>query len=507
MLRFASAIVLASLWVGCCVAQSEGTAKATPQFRPQVHFSPQRNWTNDPNGLVYFDGEYHLFFQYNPFGDEWGHMSWGHAVSTDLLHWHQLPVAIPEAGGEMVFTGSVVVDEKNSSGLCVDGKACMVAVFTGDSSPASGHREVQNLAVSQDRGRTWTRYAGNPVLDLHKSDFRDPSVTWNEGIHAWLMTVALPTEHRVAFYRSADLKDWSRVGTFGPDGATSGVWECPDLLQIPAKDGRSSVWALKVGLNPGSLQGGSGEQYFLGSFDGKTFRRSTAAGSHGWTDYGKDSYCAISYNHLPTGERPTLLGWMANWDYAKYLPTAPWRGQMTLARRVTFVQDRDGMALSQTPVIAPMRVGAGEAIAKELAGGRDSAALVETESPAELVLRFDPGDAESFGVRLYSDGGHWTEVGFDRAKMQFYVDRTHSGQEVAKGFLTRTNAPLAEHRPFDVHLVMDRSSVEAFAQGGTIAMTNLIFPPTEHVEVRLVRKGGHGALKVSGRSWKLRSAR
>ena len=407
----------------------------------------------------------------------------------------------------MVFTGSVVVDEKNSSGLCASGKACMVAVFTGDSSPAAGHREVQDLAVSQDRGRTWTRYAGNPVLDLHKSDFRDPSVTWNEGIHAWLMTLALPNEHEVAFYRSANLKEWTRLGTFGPDGATSGVWECPDLLQIPSKDGRSSVWALKVGLNPGSLQGGSGEQYFLGSFDGKTFKRSAAAGSQGWTDYGKDSYCAISYNHLPAGEPPTLLGWMANWDYAKYLPTAPWRGQMTLARRVTFVRDQDGMGLSQTPVIAPMREGAGEAIVKELAGDRDSAVLVETESPAELVLRFDPADAESFGVRLYSDGGHWTEVGFDRAKMQFYVDRTHSGLEVAKGLPTRTDAPLAEHRPFDVHLVMDRSSVEAFAQGGTIAMTNLIFPPTEHVEVRLVREGGHGALKVSGRSWKLRSAR
>lgn len=509
MLRFARTILLASVAICSCAAQNsmDSVPRETANFRPQVHFSPQRNWTNDPNGLVYFEGEYHLFFQYNPFGDQWGHMSWGHAVSKDLLHWQELPVAILEADGEMVFTGSVVVDEKNSSGLCKGGNGCMVAVYTGDSSPATGHREVQNLAVSQDRGRTWTRYAGNPVLDLHKADFRDPNVNWNEESQSWLMAVALPQEHQVAFYDSPDLKQWTRVGTFGPDGAISGVWECPDLLHIPAKDGRSDIWALKVGLNPGSLQGGSGEQYFLGSFDGKTFTRSAEPGSHGWTDYGEDSYCAISYNHLPAGDPPTLLGWMSNWEYAKELPTAPWRGQMTLARRVTLVRDQDGLALSQDPVIAPMRQGAGATIAKTLPGKLDSVTLLKSESPAELILNFDPADAQSFGVRLYSDAQHWTEIGFDRTGMHFYIDRTHSGLAIGKGFPTRTEAPLAAHRGFDVHVVMDRSSVEAFAQNGTIAMTNLIFPPTQHLEVKLLRKGGQQALKVTGKSWKLRSAR
>jgi fructan beta-fructosidase len=508
MFRFAGAILLASFAACYCAAQNSNApgSSETANFRPQVHFSPHRNWTNDPNGLVYFDGEYHLFYQYNPFGDQWGHMSWGHAVSKDLLHWTELPVAIPEADGEMVFTGSVVVDEKNTSGLCKDGRACMVAVYTGDSEPATGHREVQNLAVSQDRGRTWTRYAGNPVLDLHMTDFRDPNVSWNEESHSWVMAVALPKEHQVAFYGSPDLKQWTRLGTFGPDGATSGVWECPDLLRIPAKDGRSSMWALKVGLNPGSLQGGSGEQYFLGSFDGKTFTRSGEPGSQGWTDYGKDSYCAISYNHLPAGVPPTLLGWMSNWDYAKDLPTSPWRGQMTLARHVTLVHDEDGLALSQDPVIAAVRDGAGVALAKTVPGTVESVDLFKSESPAELMLRFDPADAQSFGVRVYSDAEHWTEIGFDRARMRFYVDRTRSGLAIAKGFLTRTEAPLAAHRGFDVHVVIDRSSVEAFAQGGTIAMTNLIFPPAEHLEVKLLRRGGHQALRVTGRSWKLHSA-
>jgi sucrose-6-phosphate hydrolase SacC (GH32 family) len=319
------------------------------------------------------------------------------------------------------------------------------------------------------------------------------------------MAVSLPNEHQVAFYTSPDLKHWTRLSTFGPAGATDGQWECPDLLRVPAADGHRSLWALKVGLNPGAPQGGSGEQYFLGTFDGKQFTQSTEPGAHGWTDYGKDSYCAISYNHLPTVERPTLLGWMNNWQYADKLPTSPWRGQMTLARRLTLLHDSAGVALAQEPVIAPTRQGSGIAMTKTLRGSQSSAALVQTDAPAELTLRFDPAGAQSFGVRLYSDAEHWTEIGFDRATMRFYVDRTRSGAEVASGFLMRTEAPLVEGRPFDVHLVVDRSSIEAFAQSGTIAMTNLIYPGSTHIRLQLFRGEGKGTLRVTGRSWKLRS--
>ncbi len=232
------------------------TADYNQPFRPQVHFSPLRNWTNDPNGLVYFRGEYHLFFQYNPEGDEWGHMSWGHAVSRDLLHWRQLPVAIPEQNGIMIFTGSVVIDQDNTSGFCAHGEPCLVAIYTGNSQTPEGGRQTQNLAYSLDDGRTWTKYAKNPVLDLRLADFRDPSVSWDAETHRWHMAVSLPQEHRISFYSSPNLKEWTHLSDFGRAGNTAGAWECPDLVRVPFADGRGSMWALKIGINPGALQGG-----------------------------------------------------------------------------------------------------------------------------------------------------------------------------------------------------------------------------------------------------------
>jgi fructan beta-fructosidase len=310
------------LLVAICLLTTMGANGQSPaydqQYRPQVHFSPQKNWTNDPNGLVYFNHEYHLFYQFNPFGDEWGHMSWGHAVSKDLLHWQELPVAIPEENGTMIFTGSVVVDRENSSGFCAPKTSCLVAIYTGHQ--VDGTRQAQDLAYSRDDGRTWTKYEKNPVLDLHLKDFRDPSVSWNDATQRWVMAVSLPKEHKVRFYASKNLKEWTMLSDFGPAGDVAGDWECPDLLQIPASDGKQGIWALKVGLNPGAPQGGSGEQYFLGSFDGKAFAASREPGAHGWTNYGKDDYCAISFNGLPSGEEPVLLGWMNNWQYASIRP-------------------------------------------------------------------------------------------------------------------------------------------------------------------------------------------
>ena len=225
----------------------------------------------------------------------------------------------------MVFTGSVVVD-KNTSGLCGTKPECMVAVYTGHRSTPGRVRQTQNLASSVDLGRSWTRYGGNPVIDLEMPDFRDPSVFWDEQQNRWVMAVALPKEHKVRFYSSQNLKQWSQLSDFGPTGDVDGDWECPDLLHIPDENGTDGMWMLKVGLNPGAPQGGSGEQYFLGNFDGKQFTRSNKPGSNGWTNYGKDDYCAISFNHLPTGAKPVLLGWMNNWQYASKLPTSPcWR--------------------------------------------------------------------------------------------------------------------------------------------------------------------------------------
>lgn len=497
---FAGLVAMTALTLCALTAKTQTTGYDQP-YRPQVHFSPKEHWTNDPNGLVYFRGEYHLFFQYNPFGDEWGHMSWGHAISPDLLHWKELPVAIPETAAGMIFTGSIVVDSRNSSGFCAPRSECLVAIYTEDNQTA--HRQTQNVAYSRDNGRTWTRFAGNPVLDLHLADFRDPSVSWNERSHQWVMAVSLPKEHKVRFYASQNLKNWIQLSDFGPTGATAGDWECPDLIEIPGSSSRDTLWALKVGLNPGAPQGGSGEQYFLGKFDGKSFMQSSVAGSHGWTNYGKDDYCAISFNGLPKGEKPILLGWMSNWQYAAKLPTSPWRGQMSLPRRLSWLEDGAGLALKQEAITEPVR-GTGTPISISLGANTPTKMIVSLPIPYELDLQFDRPSEQHFGIRLYSDAEHWTEIGFDRSRGQFYIDRTKSGAAPRPDFPTKTTAPLIASRPYDLRLIVDRSSVEAYAQNGTIAMTDLIYPPTKDSRIELFSESGK-PVTITGNGWKLKS--
>lgn len=265
--RLLSVLMMGVTFV-CGAANSTGYYSEA--FRPQYHFTPEKNWMNDPNGLVYYEGEYHLFYQYNPFGDKWGHMSWGHAVSPDMVHWQHLPLALPEADGVMIFSGSAVVDWKNSSGFGKDGKPPLVAIYTGCRVDSDGV-QFECIAYSNDKGRTWTKYPGNPVINLNSKDFRDPKVQWYEPTKSWIMTVSLSAEHKVCFYGSPNLKDWTLLSKFGPAGATSGVWECPDLFQLPVTGTDEKRWVLAVNINPGSIAGGSGGQYFIGQFDGKQF--------------------------------------------------------------------------------------------------------------------------------------------------------------------------------------------------------------------------------------------
>jgi len=278
--------------VGACLASAAvaataaATAQATPPssstmyqelYRPQFHFTPAQNWMNDPNGLVYYKGEYHLFFQYNPFGSQWGNMSWGHAVSRDLVDWKQLPVAIPMEGDELIFSGSAVVDKDNTSGFGTRKNPPMVAIYTS-ARPGS---QAQSLAYSTDRGRTWTKYAGNPVLDIGSAEFRDPKVFWYAPQHKWVMAVSKALEHKIALYSSADLKTWTHMSDFGPANATGGAWECPDLFPLAVHGNRHRTkWVLIVNINPGGIAGGSGAQYFVGDFDGTTFKAGNIAGAY-----------------------------------------------------------------------------------------------------------------------------------------------------------------------------------------------------------------------------------
>ena len=487
------AIVIGLLAAWCGAAQPGGYDQP---FRPQYHFSPRQNWTNDPNGLVYFDGEYHLFYQYNPFGDRWGHMSWGHAVSRDLLHWEELPVALPEENGVMIFTGSTVVDRNNSSGFCSGGKPCMVAVYTGHT-PAAGGRpalQTQNIAYSNDRGRTWTKYSGNPVLDLHLSDFRDPDVFWSDAARRWVMVVALPNEHKVLIYGSGDLKKWERVSEFGPAGAAGGQWECPTLAQVPvAGAARESRWVLKIGVNPGALQGGSGEQYFVGSFDGTRFTNENPAATTLWTDYGKDCYCALPFNGPPPGGLPVMLGWMNNWQYAGDVPTRPWRGQMTIPRHLQLKKTASGMRLAQEPIDLKALRGAHVAWR-----GSDTTALNRAlaekarGSSWELRATVRPGDAQEVGWKVLAGGGKYTQIGYSAGSGEFFVDRTNSGETgFQRNFPVRTSVKWpAGGGPLDFVILVDRSTVEVFAQGGLVAITNLVYPPADAQGVEFYAEGG-----------------
>ncbi len=482
-------------------------------YRPQFHFSPREHWTNDPNGLVYFEGEYHLFFQYNPFGDEWGHMSWGHAVSTDMLHWTQLPVALKEENGVMIFTGSAVVDERNSSGFCTGGKPCLVAVYTGHT-PEQGSKkslQTQNIAYSNDRGRTWTKYSGNPVLDLHMSDFRDPKVFWFEPTHRWIMAVSLPNDHKVRFYDSMDLKQWTQLSDFGPAGAVAGQWECPEIFELPVEGGSGGRrWVLKVGLNPGARLGGSGEQYFVGRFDGKQFTNDNPASLTLWTDYGKDCYCALTFNGLPKSHTPVMLGWMDNWQYAAALPTSPWRGQMTIPRKLSLRNTSEGVRLFQEPIDEMAQLRKSKVESQEQSVEQINKVLKLSDAMKghafELTSTMRLGTARKVGWRLLQQDGTTTVVGYDRSKQTLFIDRTHSGAvDFNRDFASRMDAPLKAGDVLQLRIVVDRSSVELFADGGRVAMTSLVFPPADANGMEAYASDGTPG-KVSATVWALRSA-
>jgi fructan beta-fructosidase len=472
------------VWLAASVLLTASTSAAVraqraEPFRPQYHFTPDRNWMNDPNGMVFYDGEWHLFYQYNPFGEKWGHMSWGHAVSRDLVRWETLPLALAESDGIMIFSGSAVIDWQNTSGFGVGGKPPMVAIYTG-------HREGrqdQRIAYSNDKGRTWTKFAGNPVLDLQKADFRDPKVFWHAASSRWIMTVALSTEKKVRFYASTNLKAWTMVGEFGPAGATDGLWECPDLFELPVEGG-GTKWVLIVNINPGGPAGGSGSQYFTGAFDGRTFTVDTDAKGTRWADYGADFYAGVSWGDVPKVDgRRVWLGWMSNWQYAQDVPTRPWRSEMSVPRSLSLRKTPDGLRLVQTPVreLTTMR----KAPARAFSGGTLIAAnawlAAQKGLPplldVELALNVTAATAP-LTLTLTTAPGEQTDITIDPAAQQLAFDRTRSGKsEFFKGFAAKHAAPLRIGRDgVRVRLLLDASSLEVFAQDGETVLTELIFP-------------------------------
>jgi len=484
-------------------------------YRPQFHYTPPRNWMNDPNGLVYHDGTYHLFHQYNPDGNTWGHMSWYHATSNDLVHWEHQGVAIPEEGNEMIFSGSAVADHNNTSGFGTGEDASpMVAIYTSHYTlPSDSIDEAQSLAYSTDGGETWTKYEGNPVLEHPDPNFRDPYVFWYEPGQTWIMTVALPTQHKVQFYASTDLKTWSHLSDFGPAGSTEGIWECPALFKVPV-DGRadSSWWVLQVDLNPGAVAGGSGGQYFVGSFDGTTFtpHEGSIEDAPHWVDYGPDFYAVIPWKNVPAQDGRTLwLGWMNNWTYAENIPPSPWRSAQTVVRSVSLRLIDDTPHLVQNPIEELQTLCENHVHLEEQTLADEILDLTQkglSGRSLELVVEFNPGDAETVGLNVRVGKNEKTVVGYDAATSSVFVDRRDSGDAgFHDAFADRNAAPLASpDGRVRLRVLVDWSSVEVFASGGARVLTHRIFPDSTSDGVSFFAEGGTAQLARLD-AWSLRS--
>ena len=443
---------------------------ADHHLRPRFHFTPSKNFMNDPNGLVFLDGEYHLFYQHNPEGERWGHMSWGHAVSRDLLRWEHLPLAMREEHGIMIFSGSAVVDHANTSGLCAtSGPACLIAIYTGHTEK----RQTQNLAFSHDRGRTWTKYSGNPVIDLGRGDNRDPKVFWHEPTKRWVMVTVLAGAHKVRLFSSPDLKQWTTLSDFGPAGNTGGAWECPDLFPLPVDGNADDVrWVLDVDTNPGGRVGGSGAQYFVGTFDGTRFVNDNPDSVTLWTDYGKDFYASLSYSGIPASDgRRIWIGWLSNWAYANDEPTSPWRGVQSLPRELSLRRTPDGIRLVQAPV-------------RELASLRATgdARLLGAAGPlpggAEIEIDVTPGTWTEQGVRLSNAEGEEVVVGVTAKPLEVFVDRRRSRlTPFHKEYPGRHAGParFIDGR-LTLQVVFDRTTLEVFVNGGEIVISDRVYP-------------------------------
>ncbi len=459
------------------VGQTGQATTGTEPHRPQFHFSPKAHWMNDPNGMVYLKGTYHLFFQYYPDSTVWGPMHWGHATSKDMVHWQEQPIALyPDSLG-YIFSGSAVVDVNNTSGFGKNGQVPLVAIFTHHNSrmekAKSDKFQYQSLAYSLDEGKTWTKYAGNPVVpNPGIIDFRDPKVRWFEPQKKWIMTLA--TKDRVTFYSSPNLKNWTRESEFGKDlGAHGGVWECPDLF--PIDHNGKKAWVLLVSINPGGPNGGSATQYFVGDFDGKNFKPYSTKTK--WMDYGTDNYAGVTFSN--TGNRTILMGWMSNWQYANVVPTGTWRSATTVPRELGLKEVNRELLLTSTPVKELDELNGKTTTLSNIPvkGSYDIAANTGQKSALFKLVLAAPG-LNDFSVVLANEQGDELVIGYEKSSNSYYIDRTKAGKtNFEKGFGKRHTAPrIAMGYNRSITLLVDEASVELFADGGLTVMTDIFFP-------------------------------
>ncbi|MCI6764722.1 MAG: DUF4980 domain-containing protein [Prevotella sp.] len=426
------------------------------KYRPVYHHTPAWGWMNDPNGMFYKDGVWHLYFQYNPYGSQWENMTWGHSTSTDLIHWTFQGAPIEADAWGTIFSGSAVVDHNNTAGF---GKGAVVAMYT-----SAGENQTQSIAYSNDNGQTFTKYDGNPVLTSNTPDYRDPHVFWNEDIKRWNMIMA--EGQHMDIYSSADLKEWKLESQFGAEyGNHGGVWECPDLMKMKVRGTDQYKWMLLCNINPGGPFGGSATQYFVGQFDGHKFTCESAPEVTKWMDYGKDHYATVTFDNAPDG-RHVAMAWMSNWQYANQVPTMQYRSANSVPRDLDLYEYQGQTYCGVTP-------------SPELAAARPKKATKTLTEACEMVVTLK-GNAT---ITLANDKGEQVVMTYDEKSRTFAMDRTKSGQkEFSDDFAALTVAPV-HGKMSQLRLFIDRSSIEAFDADGKMAMTNLVFPTKPYNKV------------------------
>lgn len=465
--------------------------------RPHYHFTPPQNFMNDPNGLVFYDGEYHLFYQHNPFDDTWGHMNWGHAVSRDLVHWEHLPVALHEEGGVMIFSGSAVVDWQNTSGFGTRGNPPLIAIYTGHSEA----EQTQNITYSTDRGRSWTKYAGNPVLAIGAKEFRDPKVFWHEPTKRWIMVTVLANQQKVRFDASPDLKHWTHLSDFGPAGAVDGYWECPDLFPLPVEDESEIIkWVLKV-----DVLKSVGAQYFIGTFDGTRFTNNETENQILRADYGEDFYAAQSWSDEPNGRR-VWIGWLNNWHYANAIPTSSWRGLFSIPRELGLRKNREEFRLIQRPLpeLAQIRQPLHRVTYADIATVNSQLAALTMDIAQEIKVEFSLDTAREFGIKICTGETEETVIGYDAQTQEMFVDRRQSGDRAfSDKFAGVQRAPLPiEEGKISMHIFVDTCSLEVFGNDGYVVISDLIFPRAQNVRLEFYSSAGNMRLSKL-EIWKL----
>ncbi len=500
-------VLLIPLFFGC--SSNSGNKKETntspvsnytEQYRPQFHFTPEANWMNDPNGMVYYEGEYHLFYQYYPDSTVWGPMHWGHAISKDLVHWEHMPVAIyPDSLG-WIFSGSAVADLKNTSGLGTAENPPLVAIYTyhNDKLVKSGSKTPQSqaLAFSTDKGRTWTKYDKNPVLESPGiADFRDPKVFWHNETGKWVMILAV--QDRVHLYSSPNLISWKFESEYGNGiGGHGGVWECPDLFPLKVEGSDVSKWVMFVNINPGGPNGGSANQYFTGEFDGKKFTPDET--NEKWVDWGRDNYAGVTWSNVPeTDGRRLFIGWMSNWQYANVVPTTVWRSATTIPRELSLISQDNSYLLVSKPVseLEVLRDGTTPVYhsSQNISGEKEMALDSITLSQSELIFDFnlENGNIDSLGIVLENNLQEKLVIGYSLSQKQFFVDRRAAGPSAfSKEFAGISRAPYTVGAHLQLRIFVDVASTELFVDGGKLVMTDIVFPTENFTKLKVFSTGG-----------------